>query len=335
MCGGSATHFNYGVDDFEMSAKSKKPKVRGRGDTRFGVGTWSQLLAIPLYFLLVAAAAGSAGLLKSLRYWAGDWTWPFIVVIFGGAFLCACIGARLGASDKRKTQTLRDAEATMSGSRALYLRTFFSDTKIQFPNPYVDQAFGVSFDLTTLDGEMLPAEVFVGRVLEPFLNVVQVGGSPATIGPGRIYTSDAEWQDAVRPAVLEADVIVILPIMGLDRKTKRLAGRATIWEMEHLVRSGRIERAVVIMPPRLSIMWFPSRVRDGWERARALAAEFALYLPASQRRGGVFIFHEWNGDWLPTEIVIRTKRKRERLAAALQEAVKRQAIRHRFQLLER
>ena len=251
MCGGPATHFNYGGDSFAMSGKSTKPKVRGRGDTRFGVGSWSQALAVPFYFLCVIAVAGSSGLLKSLRYWLGDWTWPFIVVIFGGALLCACIGAKLGASEKRKTQTLRDAEATMSGSRALYLRTFFSDTKIQFPNPYVEKAFGVSFDLTTLDGVMLPGEVFVGPRAGALPH-----RSPSRWKPGY----NRSWPDLyVRCRMAGCREAGCFRIRrdrnsadnGIGSKDQRLAGDATIWEMEHLVQSGRIECAVVIMPPRL------------------------------------------------------------------------------------
>lgn len=310
------------------------PKIRERKDSRFSPGCLGPLL-LPLLFILVQISRspirsewiGQAVGLESLN--------PNVLtaIVAGLATLLAGVMVWLVKRHRKKLQALRDAEIFLPGPRALFLRPYFSDTKVKLLNPFFSSwAAAFSGVPVNFDGGILLPEQFVGRVLEPFINVVQVGGSPA-ISNATLTVTDKEWKPAVAEAVDAAAVVIVMPILREDRRTGHTAGVSTILELQYLVESTHLSRTIIVMP---DAMWHSRRrIARGWEQARQKAAKFSLLLPPYNKKGAVMTFEKTEGGWQVSRTFGQGICRRRKIAFGLVEAVTWLAQRHSFSLLDR
>lgn len=308
-----------------MPKRQGRTKIKERTDSRFSIGIVEVLLCL---IGVVVAVGGRTGMwLDWAEKWVsrpGAWILPVVVAI---PLLSSA--AHFARRSKSRLQPFRDLEATMDGTHALFLRPFFSDTKVGIPNPFFSAIWSGGF---SIEPPELGPEEFVGRVLEPYINVREVGGA-TTIGNGRIPVSSEKWQEDVIKAANKASVTIILPLLGQDKKAGQDLGESTLWELSYLVKTGLISRAMIIMP---KVEWRGRKsVRDSWERARAKALGFGMLLPEYSKDGGVLTFEHDHVAWRPAQIFGQNISGRKSLAVGLVEAIKWQAEHHGFELSTR
>jgi len=308
--------------------------VRERKHSRFTPG------ALAVGFMSLAAIA--AVLLRT-EFWT-DWLNHWLHTLGYGTvarptlmwvsaipvLFAACAAALLSQSNKRKLQYVRDADLTMNRPHVLFLRPFFTDTRLAVPNPYYSVwSAGLGRDGTTL----LPEE-FVGRVLEPYIDVRQVGGATATIGNSRISVSSAEWRATVAQAIEEASAILVLPVTGHDKATGKALGDGTLWELAYLVNSGYITRSIILMPP--SVLLFRRKsTRLGWEHTRAEASRFGLTLPPYDTAGRIMRVVAVDEGYSAVSTCDKRTNGRKRLAIDLVAALQELSRLYNFKLLDR
>jgi hypothetical protein len=258
--------------------------------------------------------------------WFGGYAW---LVPAGVALLCGIAAAILADRHKRRLQPLRDSEVSLEGPHALYLRPYFTDTGTPLLNPFYSAWSGG----LSLEAYALNPEQFVGRVLEPYINVREVGGNPSTVANSRILIPYDAWQDAVKEAIHAAAVIVMMPLMLPDRNTGIMRGEATIWELQYIVESGLLDRTIVLMP---HVPWGArKRTRGAWERTRNRVAEFGLELPAYREQGDVLVFSHADEAWRMEKLFSPALPARKQVAAGLVEALRWTSERCGFALLDR
>lgn len=249
--------------------------------TRINGATWALLgvVAILTVIRLFAAFAGAEGpgLIVDILTWIAVLIVPF--TFFGGL---------------RKFQKLRDAEVALPGHTALYLRTFYSDKRVVILNPYYSVWSGAL--LGPLAHVFEPAsfgpETFVARVLEPYIHVRQVEGGDTVSGP-RFVATNLNWQSVVTAAAEDAEFIVVLPLISQEGET--LHGKATLWEIGHLIDSDKMERAAVLMPP--GFLFRTNAFKRNWQLAQQHAREHDLHLPDYDPRGCVLTFKRTPDGW--------------------------------------
>lgn len=256
--------------------------------------------------------------------WFGSSPWMILAAVAVVSVASAII---MGDRHKRRLQPFRDAEVSLDVPHALFLRPYFTDTGVQLVNHSAWSA-GLSLDAYPLNPEQ-----FVGRVLEPYLDVREVGGSPSTIGNARIVVPYDEWQGAVKAAIHAASVIVVLPLMMPDHDTDTMRGEATIWELRYLAESGLLLQTIVLMP---HVVWGARRrTREAWERTRVRVADFGLELPAYAEEGGALVFSDADGAWRMKQRFAPEVPARKRVAAGLIEALQWISERSGFSLMQR
>ena len=314
-------------------SKKTRIKIRERKDSRFSVGLVEVILfsigAVPAY--LGRNGAWLDWLEKGMsQIGLGGFGRLGSVSLTLAVSLAFCIPATILATrSKLRLQPLRDAETNSSGTNALYLRSFFTDTKALLPNPfYSNLSSGIS-----LESQFIGPEEFVGRVLEPYIDVREVGGDATTVGNGRIPLLEETWQMTVVKAIRAASVIIILPSLSRDKNNGQIFGTGMIWELKYLVKSGQVSRMIAIMP---KVDWLRRKsTRESWEQAREAASKFGLILPEYCNTGGIIIFEHSQGVWRPKKIFGQSKFRRKRFAIGLVEALKWQAEHNGFELLVR
>lgn len=232
---------------------------------------------------------------------------------------------------KQQLQALRDQDIRVGGPVALYLRPFFIDKYLRLPNPYRTWAGGS----WSPDSMPILATELIGRVLEPYINVRQLGGGPETLANTRVPVPPLgdEWKRTVKDQIEAASVAIVIPLLGRDKKPGELHGQAMLWELEWLVNSGAMARTVVMMP---SVVWVNRRrVRNGWELGRTMLRELGLILPPYTKRGDVMTFARDGDCWRVAASFGGTGRAVNRIAVGLVEAVQSLARHHGFALLDR
>lgn len=280
---------------------------------------------------------------------------PLVAILISGAWPLYRLLAR---RHKIKLQHKRDAEGLASEFRALFLRPFFSDKRLRFENPFRRPFYPESMFLE-------PPE-FVGRVLEPYIDVVQFGGELNEVSNARISTSyecsdrprarsiarrsssarrprrgsdtgsmalGDHWKPQFKDQVRQAALVVIIPLLRSNDRTARVEGEDTIWELDYLSRMGLLERAIVVMPNRPGL--FGKWVDKSWNLARLRAAQLGIPLPEYAKSGDVMTFTFRGGSWQLVPGFCGAWKGRGRLAAGMVAAVHSLAERHRFTLLAR
>jgi hypothetical protein len=229
---------------------------------------------------------------------------------------------------KIAAQSRRDEGGQASVHRALFLRPFFSDRKLKFYNPF--------FREWLPEPRSLLSQEFIGRILEPYIDVVQFGGSHKEVANARVAVprGEPDWWPLFEHQVAQASAIIVVP---LQRKsgTRSIEGMATILEMKYLLASRALERAIVVMPPMRGHGWLDMWLEDSWELARAKMSELRLELPRYSLYGDVMVFECVVGDWKMAASFCEGREDEHRLAFGVVEAMKWLARRHRFELLDR
>lgn len=82
-----------------------------------------------------------------------------------------------------RNQRARDNSASDSDDVILFLRPFFSDHEVPFPNPFHEK--NTSYSTYWETGHITASEIF-SRVLSPKFNVVQIGGKKGVISSSTI-----------------------------------------------------------------------------------------------------------------------------------------------------
>lgn len=226
-------------------------------------------------------------------------------------------------------QPLRNSEANLAGGvSALYLRPFFT-AGLCFDNPFRSY-WKLALIGFSIDPPLLLCEQFVARVLEPYINVREIGGNPLLAGIGRL-TTEEEWKDTFGTALNEAQVVIIIPAFYEDPKTGQTSGEMTLWEIQQLMVSKRMDRAIAIMPKK-----FPRiPTREYWQESQKRLADLGLILPNYDWKGCVLVFDQVNNHWEFTKKFGQRGFGKKRLAKGLLEALMFQSERHGFSLLGR
>jgi len=284
----------------------------------------------PVGSLLYGLAAVAIVLMKS--EWFRRWLTSKLGVGAAWVLMCAVTllllasAALIAQRHQRKLQVVRDHDIAIAGPVALYLRPFFIDKHV-FANPYYT---------SSPDNPALLSSELIGRVLEPYIRVRQLGGGPETLANTRVPVPllDDAWKLIVKQQILTASVAIILPLMDRDRKTGEIRGQATLWELGYLIESGAIARTIVMMP---SAAWVSRRrVGNAWEHGRTAARDLGLFLPPYTKDGDVMTFaRDDGGRWRVAGSFGRAARGHKRIAVGLVEAVQWLAHRHGFALLDR
>jgi hypothetical protein len=311
-------------------ARARK-KLRERQASRFSRGPTASLLFGIGGILMAFALGGGYFLAAGLRATGIADLGDDAARVVGGvlAMLFVIPATFIAQRHQQQLQVVRDQDIRVGGPVALYLRPFFIDKYLRLPNPYRSRSFW-SPDMAPI----LPAE-FIGRVLEPYINVRQLGGGPETLANTRVQAPllGDEWKRTVKNQIQAASVAIVIPLLDRDRKSGELRGQATLWELAWLINSGAMARTIVMMP---SVAWVHRRrVRDGWERGRAVLRELGLVLPPYTKRGEVMTFARDDGCWCVAASFGGKGRAINRFAVGLVEAVQSLAGQHGFALLDR
>lgn len=278
------------------------------------------LLFGPVTFLLYVMPGYCYHVFWSARFCVNHL--PFIYLIYG--LFALSLRAELNSileeenlKRKHQLQSYRNSQVDSIKIYTLYLRSFETDDIVFMANPFFFEdddenrkqinSFG--------DAELIFPEEFIGRVLEPYIDVLQVGGSDANIGPARIFVDDSIWQERVGNAVNAASIIILMPLVT-EMKNGSYRGLATMWELQFLVKSGKIERTIILMPPSnhfgkaasgelnlrngqndVGLMEYRrAHIGDGWEAIKDMSSRIGLQLPCYTDSGAVIGLFKQEGD---------------------------------------
>lgn len=263
-----------------MTKNDPKPASK----TQYPLGERSLRLIgwLPLLYLLYQAG----------RSWVPSEYWllrivlvalllPFGVLVWA-ATRSVMADRRLG--QKRRDQTLLEGVGSCYG---VFLRPFHIDATVKIANPFFRFWSGNYEEAFSL----FPGE-YIGRVLEPYCRVIEIGGADTSVGSNRIHGGDAHWQEIFATTIGQAAFFVIMPLL-FERKGS--CGQATLWELSELKAASRLDRVVVFMPraPRFR----QSSIPEAWQRARKIAHGNGIALPAFTHRGGVFTLSPQASGW--------------------------------------
>lgn len=254
--------------------------------TRYPLGTRTYALAIALNLLTIAAQVGRFLRLRSdLNVWYG----LTAALVLCGTVVLALFRSAL--ADRRRAQQARDGRLAIRADMGygVFLRPFRLDATLRLENPFFRFWFANYDEIFRL----FPGE-YVGRVLEPYFPVVEIGGSDTTVGSARVQESDADWQSTFRALVDGAAFVVIMPLL-LDAQDRR-HGEATLWEFGELAARSALDRVVVFMPRMPG--FGRSAMARAWACASAIVAGHGIALPAYTHRGGIFrLVRDDHGTW--------------------------------------
>jgi hypothetical protein len=220
----------------------------------------------------------------------------------------------------RDTQALRDAQWHEPGPKAVYLRTFDSDKSVAYRNPF--WSWWTRFFLGPLaeivDPAFIRAELFVTRVLEPYIVTIQVGGKDPSGARINLPTGDETWWRVVADITDRCNMVVILPMLA--RKGATLHGKSTMWELRHLMETGKLGKTALLMPP--GRLFRTNRMRTGWTLAQERARAHGLALPDYDPSGAVLLFARQGGVWRESARYTRVSGpKKRRFGQALLDAL--------------
>lgn len=244
------------------------------------------------------------------------------------AFALIALGALLARVHKRKLQVQRDSELKLDGPTALFLRPFLLDKGLRLINPARNSSGILAgfFGYNTFRA-LSPSE-YVGCVLEPYLNVRQFSGRPEDFANTRILLPEGcDWKPYVKAQIAQAALVVIMPLVLPPH------GSGSMWELEYLCDSGRLENTIAIMP---HVVWRErGTVKHGWELAQIEASAFGVELPPYDVNGDVFIFKRQGDGWRYSSPFNRPAHRDVQVAVNLVEAAKWLAKHRQFELLDR
>jgi hypothetical protein len=267
------------------------------------------LIVVFLFFALAAVTIGLPIVLPDHPLTANLDRWLQILssnmqIVSLGAIVALVVAfvlpAWIGYRKKLKAQLARDAAPLSSGPFVLMLRPFHTDARIGMPHPFLQLGFEAAIDSS---GGMHPPE-YVARVLEPYIDVRQIGGNLEDIAASRLFTSDDTWQAVLSRQAAGASAIVIMPLVTKTFGERKTHGTSTIWELEHLCTTGALAKTALLLPPwdyigGIAQQWYiRGRLKREWRQVQDTAAKFGLDLPAYNGDSDVLLFSQAsNGRW--------------------------------------
>jgi hypothetical protein len=158
----------------------------------------------------------------------------------------------------------------------VYLRPFastgeISDVSISAPVPGLS---GVNFG-----GEEIELEAQMERAVRPLGPLVALGRPLEHIGAGRILVGEDEWRGAIKLLLSKARLIIMLPSARLG----------TLEEVEMIIDSGLIGRAVLIDPPNMSASKKFNQPEE-WAKVRDAFSKRGFTVPEDSRKGLLLFF---------------------------------------------
>jgi len=203
---------------------------------------------------------------------------PRIWILIGGLLIALSVWLRRrirqmlqAASDRKAGRIMEDlveGEATTDSAYLVYLRAFETTGKLKAP------WFMFAHDLGLQRLRSSEQESYLASAVRKLGPLVALGEPGEHLGAGRIKTSDADWQQAVKQLVENAKAVLIIPS---DRP-------GTVWEVNHLRTENLLHKTVFIMPP--EARGFDWRAR--WHEARKALGDFGAALPEYDRHGLMF-----------------------------------------------
>jgi hypothetical protein len=163
---------------------------------------------------------------------------------------------------------------------AVYLRPFSSTGQIEslalsaLASGIGGSALGFSVTRFELEQQVERAARGVGPL-------VCLGKGLEHVGAGRLEVSDDDWRAAVLALITHAKLIVMLPS----------SRPGTLWEIEHVLESGAVERTVFIDPPNTVLT--DKRLYDQakeWNAVRDAFAKRGYQMPDDSRIGRLLFF---------------------------------------------
>jgi hypothetical protein len=203
----------------------------------------------------------------------------------GAACVLVCIvlrkllrSIRQAESDALAEETLNDVRGARPPSKPyfLYLRAFETTKRLKAPLFLLDLAtLGLSRLWT---GEL---ESFLSASLRKVGPLIALGHPGENVGAGRVITSDQAWMDDIARLAAGAQGILLIPSHR----------PGTVWEIEHLQKTGFLSRTVFVMPPESRrFNW-----RSHWSQARGAMGPLGAALPEYEELGMVFTLNETDG----------------------------------------
>lgn len=160
----------------------------------------------------------------------------------------------------------------------VYLRPFastgeISDVSITSP---LAGALGLS-----LGGEELELEGQMERAVRPLGPLIALGQPLEHIGAGRIFVGEDEWREAIKLLLSKARLIIMLPS----------ARHGTLEEIEMIIDTGLIDRAVMIDPPNVNSSKKFNQPEE-WTKVRDAFAKRGFTVPEDSHTGLLLFFGE-------------------------------------------
>ncbi len=173
------------------------------------------------------------------------------LLLFAGAVMLGTIFAQLfftteGYVEQRgrdlRAQQLCDA--LLDGQPptepfVLYLRPFASTDQIDAEVAKSVRVSGPTGTQVVFATDRIEFEEQIEKALRPFGLLVGLGRPLEHIGAGRIVVSDEIWKQAISAMMDHSELIVLLP--------SSIGG--TSWEVGELMKSGRMNKTIVVDPP--------------------------------------------------------------------------------------
>jgi tetratricopeptide (TPR) repeat protein len=179
----------------------------------------------------------------------------------------------------------------------LFLRPLITSGHLTLENRCEVPAFEVTFDP---EPRQITLESLLYRVVGPELLFMALGGRPEGFGGDRLImvAGGTEWHAMIEFLAEQASLIAMVPHVS----------EGVRWEVELLVRTGKIERTLMIMPPAST----DTDAAAMWSGASGMMREHGLRLPVFRSTGAVLRFgaggavaEEWSFDTLWKNTFVR------------------------------
>lgn len=157
---------------------------------------------------------------------------------------------------------------------ALFLRPFETDFGLKYkPSSLLGASNILSPKYHTGDQQRY-FEQLVERALKRDLGSVAIGGHASAQGPGKIYSSDADWQAKFFKLAAYASLILVVP----------LANEWTEWEVRKIVEKDYVRKTLFLMPP--ATPGYP--IKRKWQLAQSAHSQRLNGFPDYNSDGAVF-----------------------------------------------
>lgn len=202
------------------------------------------------------------------------------------------VHSTLNRLDLSFVQIRRDAiahkifDSGLTAPFALYLRPFATTDRFNF--------YGLSTKWGGIDLESV-----IAYACEPWGLFLGLGREGNAVGAGKLYSTDAEWEEKFARLADNARVIVVVPGVG----------EGSLFEIEWIIQQGLLPKTIFLMPPS-SLFCVPGRSRWAhstnrdlqdqndaarWATVSVSVKRLGILLPPYHSEGAVIQFHDNSG----------------------------------------